>query len=508
MNVPFPGLAAALALWGAATLQILSAATYYVDSQTGADTQPGTALDQAWQSLERVNQAVFQAGDQILFKAGTHYSGQLKPQGSGRLDGERPGPIVVGKYGPGPRPRLDGEGRFLDTVLLRNLEFWEVQDLEITNLGPERQPFQTGVRVVAEGVGKLRHLHLQRLYVHDVNGDLRKDQEGCGIFLESRGRGAHFDDLRVEDCHVVRTDRNGICQRSGSRARSLRVVIRGNLLEDIGGDGIKTWGCDGALVEHNILRGGRTRCADYAAGIWPWDCDDTLIQFNEVSEMKGTKDGQGFDADYRCRRSVFQYNYSHDNEGGFMLICAPASSYCEDTVIRYNVSQNDGLNSARVFHFAGASRNTRIYNNTIYVGPGQDLPLLLFTAWDGGEATNTCFFNNLFYVAGRATYRWGGSRDNVFANNLFFGGHVGPPADPQAITNQPPLIAPGQATTGLAAANAYGLRAAAAFMAGRKVPDNGGRDFAGHPVRADPGPGIGAFEFQADRRPDQGETGR
>ena len=27
--------------------------------------------------------------------------------------------------------------------------------------------------------------------------------------------------------------------------------------------------CDGALVEYNIVRGARTRCDDYAAGIWP-----------------------------------------------------------------------------------------------------------------------------------------------------------------------------------------------------------------------------------------------
>ena len=70
---------------------------------------------------------------------------------------------------------------------------------------------------------------------------------------------------------------------------------------------------------------------DYAAGIWPWDCDNSIIQFNEVSGVKGTKDGQAFDSDYRCRNSLFQYNYSHDNEGGFMLICSPGTSSCEGT---------------------------------------------------------------------------------------------------------------------------------------------------------------------------------
>jgi hypothetical protein len=335
---------------------------------------------------------------------------------------------------------------------------------------------------------------LRDLYVHDVNGDLRKEQEGCGIYFESRGRNqSHFDDLRIENCHVVRTDRNGICQRNGSRTRSVRVVIRRNLLEDIGGDGIKIWGSNGALVEHNIVRGGRMRCADYAAGIWPFDSDDTVIQFNEVSGMKGTKDGQGFDADYRCRRSLFQYNYSHDNEGGFFLICAPGHSYNEDTVIRYNISQNDGINSARIFHISGA-RNTKIYHNTIYVAPHQRLPLVLFHDWDGGSARDTSFYNNIFYVDGSVTYDLGRSQSTAFENNVFWGTHRNPPADPRAVTNQPALLKPGSGGAGLGSLSGYKLRDAAACFPGRVVPDHGGRDFFGQPIRVDQPPCIGASQ--------------
>lgn len=475
---------------------LANAATYFVDSQSGNDAQSGTSQTQAWKTLERVNAHVFQAGDQLLFKAGSRFTGQLRPQGSGKLDGEKIVPITIGKYGDGPKPRLDGEGRFLDTLVLRNVEFWEVNDLEITNLGTNRAPGRTGVRIVSDGFGKMRHIHLRNLYVHDVNGDLRKEQEGCGIYFESRGRNqSHFDDLRIENCHVVRTDRNGICQRGGGGARSVGVVIRGNLLEDIGGDGIKIWGSNGALVEHNVIRGGRMRCDDYAAGIWPFDSDDTLIQFNEVSGMKGTKDGQGFDSDYRCRRSVFQYNYSHDNEGGFFLICAPGNSYNEDTIIRYNISQNDGLNSARVFHFSGA-KNTKIYNNTIYVGAKQNLPLVLFDEWDNGHARDTYFYNNIFYVAGRVTYNFGKSQNTVFENNVFWGTHQNPPTDAHAITNQPALVNPGSGAAGLDSLKGYQLRDAAACRPGRVVPENGGRDFFGIPVPAERPPCIGAAQLR------------
>ena len=114
----------------------LSAATYHVDGAAGADDNSGLTPGQAWKSLDRVNRQVFMPGDQIRFKAGTHYIGQFKPQGSGRVIDGKPAPIVVGKYGEGRRPRIDGEGKVLDTVLLRNVEYWEIQDLEVTNQGP------------------------------------------------------------------------------------------------------------------------------------------------------------------------------------------------------------------------------------------------------------------------------------------------------------------------------------------------------------------------------------
>jgi hypothetical protein len=483
-----------LALWLGLGLSG-NAAIYHVDSKKGDDAHDGASAGQPWKTLERVNAHVFQPGDQLLFKAGSRFTGQLCPQGSGRLDGDKPVPITIGKYGDGPKPRIDGEGKFLDTLLLRNVEFWEVSDLEITNLGTNRIPWRTGVRIVSDGFGKMRHIHLRNLFVHDVNGDLRKEQEGCGIYFESRGRNqSHFDDLRIENCHLVRTDRNGICQRGG-RTRSLRVVIRGNRLEDIGGDGIKIWGSNGALVEHNVIRGGRMRCDDYAAGIWPFDSDDTLIQFNEVSGMRGTKDGQGFDSDYLCRRSVFQYNYSHDNEGGFMLICAPGNSYNEDTIIRYNISQNDGLNSARIFHISGA-KNTKIYNNTIYVGAKQNLPLVLCNDWDGGSARDTFFYNNIFYVDGRVSYDFGKSQNTVFENNVFWGAHQNPPPDAHAITNQPALVNPGGGALGTDSLRGYQFRDAAAGLPGRLVSDNGGRDFFGTPVPAEQPPCIGAAQVK------------
>lgn len=476
-------------------IQSSRGARFYVDSETGDDANSGTLPSQAWKTLERVNTNVFHPGDALLFKSGSRFTGQLAPRGSGAIVDGKVVPITIGKYGGDALPRMDGEGKTLRTLFLHNVEFWDVADLEITNLGTNREPWRAGVWIASDRFGKMRHIHLRGLFVHDINGDLRKDHEGCGIFFESRGgNGSHFDDLLIENCRVIRTDRNGICQRGGSRARSLRVVIRGNVLEDIGGDAIKLWGSNGGVIESNVVHGARMRCEDYAAGIWPFACDDTLVQFNEVSGLKGTKDGQGFDSDYLCRRSVFQYNYSHDNEGGFFLICTPGNSYNEDTVIRYNISQNDGINSARVFQFGGGAKNTRVYNNTIYIGPNQDLPLLSFNEWDGGNASNTAFYNNIFYVDGRVTYRFDKSTNNLFEGNVFFGNHAGIPAEFHAITNKPALRSPGSGGNGFSSLAGYQWTDGNSCLPGKVVPDNGGRDFFGNIVPAKEPPCVGAAQ--------------
>lgn len=470
---------------------------YHVDSTAGNDSAPGTSPAQAWKSLEKVNATEFTAGDRLLFKAGGRWSGQLHPKGSGRANGQKVEPVIITRYGEGPLPRIDGEGKVTDTVLLENIQFWEVTDLEITNQGPQTAPWRTGVRILADGIGTMQYIALRRLYVHDVNGDLRKSNEGCGIYFEAKGRGTFFDRLLIENCKLERTDRNGICQRGHGGPHSRSVIIRGNTLDDIGGDGIKLWGTDGGLIEKNIVRKARARAKDAAAGIWPFDCNDTVIQFNEVSGTLGTLDGQGFDSDYGCRRTLIQYNYSHDNEGGFILICGPGNSFNSDTVIRYNISVHDGVDSARVFHFGGKSTNTRVYHNTIVLGPQQKVPVLLFTDWDKGFAEGASFTNNLVITSegGKALYKFGPDKGTTFEGNVFAGVHEGLPAGTAASKTVPKLKGPLEPADGLAAAERFKPAPTDRnFPRGNVIKDNGGRDFFGKPLRPTDRPAIGAAE--------------
>ena len=477
--------------------------TYYIDSQHGSDSNDGHSASHAWRTLAKVNAGTFGPGDRILLHAGSAWNGFLGPAGSGT----EAAPLIIDRYGRGPKPKIDAQGQWLSALYLSNSSYVTVRNLDIANHGPTPQPKLTGVKVSAADFGTIHEVVLDSLDIHDVTGSNDKDAGGgSGIDCScwSSKVPTRFDGLLIQNCHLTRTDRNGITM-SGAWARkdwypSLHVVIRHNLLEDIGGDGIVPIACDGALIEYNILRGGRMRALDYAAGIWPWSCDNTVIQHNEVSGMKGTHDGEGFDSDWNCRNSLFQYNYSHDNDGGFMLICDDGSSKMPynagntGTIIRYNISVNDGLHT---FNMSGPCSNTKIYNNTIYLGDGSANQLVASGNWGGGWPTGTRFTNNVFVVThnvgkvGKVGFDFGGMQDVAFQNNTFWGDFENRPDDPKALLSDPLLLKPGGNLP-----SDYRPRAASpCFNAGRPIPDNGGRDFAGNPIPQNAPPTVGAFQI-------------
>jgi len=486
--------------------------SYYVDSVGGNDANSGTSPGQAWKSLTKVNSIVFSAGDTILFKAGTEYIGQLYPQGSG-TEGD---PIVIDMYGDGNKPCIDANGLFAEAVLLYNIEYWEVNNLEITNWTSAALPLGKGVYIHINNFGTAHHIHLKNLYIHDIRGDGsgHANNSGDGINWLNEGSSVYsrFDGLVIENCHIARCDLDGIWGWSEYWARdnwypNLNVVIRGNLVEDVGLHGIVPIGCDGALVEYNVLDGA-VQLYGSGCGIWPWSCDNTIVQFNEARDILGSWDGWGFDSDWNSQNNIFQYNYSHDNEVGFMLVCSPAKETWNigtiGTIVRYNITENDGWgvsdHSPATFRIIGACEDTYVYGNTIYLGASLDIPLLdLGYSWGGAWASGNYFHNNIFYVDGQASYAFGSSANNVFANNVWYGNHVSPPSDPNAITADPMLVNPNSGGGGIDTLNGYRLLAGSpCISAGAGVADNGGRDFWGYTVPSARGFDVGAHQFYCD----------
>jgi len=489
-------------------------ASYYIDSRSGDDLGAGTSVSHPWKTLSKVNATTFSPGDRILFKSGGSWTGQLWPKGSG--NDRRP--IIVDKYGGDVKPLINAAGQAEDALLLKNQEYWEINNLELTNTG-HKPAVRRGVHVDADNRGDLHHIYLRWLTIHEVNG-VDSDKVNGGIHYTSEGdiKPSRFVDLRVENNHIYHVDRSGIFGWSSHWVRSkwypsMGVIIRGNRLDDIGGDGIVVVATDGALVEGNVVGHANQRSEGYDAAIWAWSADNTTIQYNEAYATRGQRDGEGFDSDWNSHNTIIQYNYSHDNEGGFLLICDegghdPKESIGNSgTIVRYNISQND---HNRGINIGGPVKNSLIYNNTFYVGKQERVGLVLYFDWNGWP-DGTFLYNNIFYADGIAAFSSGVSRaadgafttapgmgkstNNIFDFNLYYG-NVKPPPDAHGLTTNPLLVDPGSAGMGRESVQGYRLQSnSPAINSGKIMEAHSMKDFFGTAA-----PACGALDRGAAER--------
>ena len=434
-----------------------SARDYFLSSADGDDLADGTSRRKAWRNLEKINETPLKPGDRVLFVTGSVWRGQLVS----RAQGEPGQPVVYMPVGQGPRPHIQAAGLHEDAVLLLNPQHVELRGLEISNSGTNSAP-RRGVHIRASNVGTLTNILIADLFIHDVNGT-QKIKDNGGIIFRTEGdrTPTRFEGLRIERNIIWRVDRSGIAAQSHHARRtrwfpSLNVVIRDNWLGDLGGDGIVPWATDGVLVEHNIVQGANERAGTYNAGIWPWSTDNTIMRLNRASAVKTLMDGQGFDSDYNSRNTLIEYNLSHDNEGGFLLICTPGKRNPREnwgnrgTVARYNISRHD---AARTFHVSAAEQ-TAIHHNAVYTAPGSEAQVMLLTDWDGW-ADGLIVSNNLFSSGGVARYGyqidrkpngayvitngWGPAKDVLFSGNRYIGKHEPAPSDTPAASAPKPV---------------------------------------------------------------------
>jgi len=478
------------------------ATTFYVDSVGGSDGTSGLTPETAWRTLAKANATTFAPGDTVLFKAGCAWSGQLWPKGSG-AEGA---PITVASYGAGAKPIINGNGAAQEALLLHNQQYWEIGHLEITNYdpaGPDVDPYRQGIRVLGEDAGTLRHIYLRDLDVHDVNGSITvgRDQGKCnaGILFDVEGTTAptSFDDVLIEGCNVHDCERSGIklwsnwgrsCDQADP-ALHTNVIIRSNVVDSIAGDGINVHQTAGALAEYNLVSRSCYRTDKANAALWTWASDDAIIQYNEVYQSMQTRDGMAFDIDGCSQRCIFQYNYSHDNQGGFVMVIGvpdcvgggPYSKFCNDNHFRYNISQND---RTRIYRLVGKMWDNYIYNNVAYLDDtNPDWVEGLYCGSPAQWADHTYFWNNVFYNTNSdaADFRLGASANTVFDYNLFYGNHpAGEPADPHKLTSDPKFVSPGSAGVGRDTCDGYKLLPGSPCIdSGMAIAANGGRDFWG-----------------------------
>lgn len=478
------------------------ASDYYVACQ--ATTAGDGSAASPFNALDQINKQTLKPGDKVFFASGSVCKGSFKPKGGGS-DSQ---PVIIGKSGSGKAPLIDGNGTH-DAILIENMANVTLQDLEVINAaspGSERN----GVQLRLADYGVAKNVTVKNLTIHNVRGgDNKKITGSAGILISVMGTNSpsNFDKLTIDNNTIYDVDRSGIYFKSlwnkraevgkqdtsgvGPWTPSTGVVVRGNKLSSIAGDGIKIDTVQGALIERNTLAGFQLRSKENNAGIWAFNTQDVTVQYNDVSGGGNSHDGMSFDADGGAINTLFQYNYSHNNAGGLLLLCPYSGAVTNNTIMRYNVSYND---KARLFQVCpGVSKGNKIYNNTIY-HEGKDT--VLFFQNDNSPNVEVEWANNIVVNSGpemKLSTRAG--QQFSFYNNDFIG--VGTlPNNPEGGNNKDGLTLDPQFVGPVSETNpaAFALQSGSpARNAGKVIADNGGKDYAGTPISATEVPTLGAF---------------
>ena len=420
------------------------AADYYISSTQGNDVNDGSTAASAFHSLAKINALNLLPGDRVLFKSGDQWKGMFWPKGSGT----QALPIQIGSYGGEVPAIIDGDG-FQASILIFNDDYYEISNLELTNEasyldanngqakklsgfgGQENnwgsgRDVRFGIKIVAT-TRSLSYFRLNNINIHDIYPTpniLTLKHQGYGVKFESQSNVAAnnintISNVVIDSVTIEKTGHYGIWIKplglNGSDLhKHFDFTLRNSSFLNTGGSGFVSVKAANVLVENNLFDGtgssDDSRMWQRGSGTWPFDSKDVVIQNNVFKNAKGPLDSYGVHIDYNNENVVVQYNFSYNNEGGFVQILGANinSGY------RYNISVADGsrvkdingaLQNGRIFHVsdycnvnAGCpSTSNFIYNNTVFV-PSAISPEIYFHA-NSGE---TRFYNNLIYLEQRS----------------------------------------------------------------------------------------------------------
>ncbi len=441
------------------TITAENGAVYYVDSQNGDDSKDGKSPESAWKTLDKVSSVRgLTAGNKILFKSGSEWNGEQLTVKDAK--GTKENPVVIGSYGSGEKPQINGEGGYwrasskeeYAAVHVFNSEYIVIENLAITNWDEEAggefsqsSRLLSGLVVENRDAGTLSDVVIRNNRIFDVNGLMRGGAEKAagGLIVVVTGDGdnhtgkveSRYDGLTISGNEVYNVCHEAIYLESVWASRKLvggtssdtgyqnagnskwvgssNVTIEHNYVHDVAGDGIVPINTTDALVQYNLIHNSADSRWDYSANpnhaaLWAWDADNVTFRYNEAchtseaSEGKAVgNDSMAFDFDYGVQNCVYEYNYSHDNLGGFLMLC-PGPGATVNNIARYNVSVNDGLyDGAPVIRMGSGkygSLGVQIYNNTIYwTDTGYTMSLMPASAWEGNAIKGVEVFNNIFH---------------------------------------------------------------------------------------------------------------
>jgi hypothetical protein len=394
----------------------VSRETYYV-SIKGDDHARGSKRH-PWRSIEKVNATAFKAGDAVYFEGGCTFDGMI------RLDSMDSGmdgmDFVLGSYGEG---KAVINGGIMQGMMAVNCDFFQVKDLVFIGAGRKNGNTTDGIYFTGA-----HNLIVNNLEISGFQHSGLHVQNSSNVKIEK----IYAHDNGFAGIHIT-----GINMNDPTKYENENIYIGHCVAEDNPGDPSVTNNHSGNGILASSVRGGIIEyCEAFnngwdmpwtgngPVGIWIWDCTDVIIQYCISHDNKTNPvaaDGGGFDLDGGVSNSTIQYCLSFNNQGaGIGLFEFGAAKPWQNNVIRYNISQNDGINNGGSIAIwrnetGGTMRNCEIYNNTFFNNTARGVSLWIYNNWPGFN-----FRNNIFIYKGSFLFPGQKLNTELFLGNCYW----------------------------------------------------------------------------------------
>ena len=486
LGTAFALIAPSSALAGDATPAAASTGTtYYVSSTHGDDGNAGTDQNHPWKTLDKVNAIAtdLKPGDSVLLERGSTFQDQYLhiKDTSGTADA----PITIADYGDASaKPVIaangvkgsqwyqnyrahvgnhQNKGTVSSTILLKDVSYITVKNLEITNDDPDvHDPIdtwkwtdtadsdgtkldrsadrmdRTGVAGIAENGTTMSHVTLEGLNIHDVDGNIyNKHMANGGIYFMA---------------HYARENKNAADNTwlQNHISRFDHITIKNNIVKDVDRWGIAVgytaylnfidaaWG-DGSIDDDLIAKYGQTNVTienNYVKGaggdaITLMYCDRPVIQYNVGDSVSKHMNDVDYPHDrehggryggwvaagiwpWRCKDPIFQYNEMYNNlnsEHGNGDGQAWDADYGDGTLYQYNYSYGNSFASLMIC-------NQYAINTTFRYNISQNDRRGVFDLPSNGPGNH--IYNNTVYIGKDSAVLTGRSNSQAkFENNIF-----------------------------------------------------------------------------------------
>ena len=340
---------------------------YYINSQTGNDTNIGTSMNSPWKSLKKLEEINFQPADSILFAKNSVFYGGILFESSGTAEN----PIVISSYGEGLPPSFSNPDQ--------NEMNGNVFQL-------------SGSHIVINGLSFLK--------CADANSKNGKSVLEAGAIFTKTGA----DNITIKNC--IFTD----CP-IGVNITGQRSLITGNTFKDCNRFLAEpNWGPLGIVIGNAYNEISYNTCSNYVNIGGTFGADGGFIELDDryfgakVHDVKihhnKSFDNMGFleiETNVEGDNIDVYYNLSDDYQQFIFYWGGNNSKIENNTVIRTKPSLNGAVNTV----FTMRKGNFTVRNNIFVVANG--VQVFVTAPYDVGNYDQVIHENNLYYYADGST---------------------------------------------------------------------------------------------------------